>query len=65
MEALTPIHCVSGRTTPEELVSSEPRVKSFIWGYSFSSHRQVAEMSPPPPNPNPHTLQKDLVAGTG
>lgn len=37
-------------TTAEELVSSEPRVKTFIWGYSFFSHRQVAGMSSPPPH---------------
>lgn len=42
-------------TTAEELVSSELRVKTFIRGYSFFSHRQVAGMSPHP-HP-PHTAE--------
>lgn len=46
-------------TTAEELVSSEPRVKTFIWGYSFFSPRQVAGMSPPPSTSQPpHTAER-------
>lgn len=49
-------------TTAEELVSSEPRVKTFIWGYSFFSHRQVAGMSRVSPPPHTHTSQPPHTA---
>lgn len=51
--------------TTEELVSSEPRVENFYLGLQLLFSQAGGRNESPHPHPNPHTLQRDLVAGRG